>query len=121
MQITQTLQTADLFIEWLCSLPADQPVGRAITTCNCPIAEWLRSLGYDHINVGSTSIVAYWQGDAQLLVHQPSNEQEAMPAWVFSFVQNLDEQVRVGKVNIEPTAKDCLYVLNRYCNLGMHR
>lgn len=116
MQLTETLHSPESFIEWLNSQPLNKPVGQAITVCRCPIAEWLRSLRYDRIVIGSTSVVAYWGTNAQLLVRNPAHDQQPMPDWVFCFVQWLDDLVRVGQVSLEPTPLECLYILKRYCN-----
>ncbi len=117
MTLTKTLHEPEAFVDWLQSLPTNEPVGRAITVCNCPVAEFLRSLNYNHISVGSTSVVAYYQGEPNLLLRGATPLQEQMPDWLFLFVQWIDGLVYGGQIALEPTAKDCLYILKRYCNV----
>jgi len=70
-------QTA--FLEWLEAQPPGAIVGLAGIACDCPLAQWLESLGYQ-VRIGGKRADFYHNGRKEI----------DLPAWVIWFTTTVD-------------------------------
>lgn len=69
--------TEDKFKEWVFSLPDETIVGVSGNVCSCPIAEFLKCLGYSNVVVSSNSYLI-------------DDQKEYLPDWAKEIVYVVD-------------------------------
>jgi hypothetical protein len=75
-------------------------VGYAGKECGCPIAGFIKALGFNVVSVG-------FDCEGDLLYAHGGDECELLPDWAFKFVVGVDE----GESGYPLNARECLSIL----------
>lgn len=82
--------TSEQFQQWLESKQSDELVGCAATCSGCPVANYLKEVGFDCPNVAQDYVKAQQSQKLYYCYAQDNTLIPRMPNWVSQFVSRID-------------------------------